>query len=203
MRRSPIAGPTTKQDQFAQRFALNGGNAREAYRHAFPKSRTARYNTVTKHAARLIALPHVQERIKHYQAIMRGRVDETFRIEADRVLRHLLQIAESKSTDFMTWGIRNEPIIRDGETVGKKSVPWLKITPSDQLSPQQAAVVKSVTRRIERDGSATVTVELCDRLQALTLLGKNLGLFTDKIEHTGKLPAGPIIVMATPQESEA
>ena len=58
---------TLQQEAFASEYVANGGNASEAYRVAYPKSKEWENSIVATEAHRTKKLPHVSLRIKEMQ----------------------------------------------------------------------------------------------------------------------------------------
>ena len=64
----------------------------------------------------------------------------------------------------------------------------MTLLPSDGLSEDEAAVISEVSESTSESGGS-IKGKLLDKLKALELLGKHLGMFTDKVqvEHSGSL----------------
>ena len=75
--------------------------------------------------------------------------------KADDILQELYAIAMARATDYMT--------VRDGA---------LEIRSTDELTPGQAAAIASMER-----STGGLKLKFYDKLKALELLGKYLGLF--------------------------
>lgn len=115
----------------------------------------------------------------------------------DRVVQELMAIAFAAITDLASW---NE----DGE---------LQIVRSDQLSPEAAAALKEVrsttsTITFQEHERSTVykAVKQHDKMRALELLGKHLGMFAErhKHEHSGTvgLTLSQLVTLAGEREHE-
>lgn len=94
-----------------------------------------------------------------------------------RVLAQLANIAFSDITDYQTWN-GDYSTLKDSEQLTKK-----------QRAAIQQVKVTTVTK--EDEARHTVELKLCSKEKALELLGRHLGMFTDKIEH--KMPT-PILI---------
>jgi phage terminase small subunit len=90
-------------------------------------------------------------------------------VTADRVVRELARIAFTDTRQIFMWG-------PDGVT----------LRPSDELTDDEAAIVAEVSETKSETGGS-IKVKRFDKLKALELLGKHLGMFTDKVDvnHSG------------------
>ncbi len=93
------------------------------------------------------------------------------RIRADRVLEELARVAYANCGDYSTWG-------PDG----------VELKNSQELTEEQTAAVAEVSQTTTRYGG-TVRIKYHDKIRALELLSKHLGMFADKIqvEHSGEM----------------
>lgn len=96
--------------------------------------------------------PEIAARIRKLQE---AQCDRT-QITQDFVLTELLKIATANGTDFATVGKRNRVVL----------------VPTDELPPEKRAAIASVKK-----GKNGVEIKTYDKLRALELLGKHLGLF--------------------------
>lgn len=97
------------------------------------------------------------------EAIEKGRAKRTERTEitADRVVTELAKIAFADPRDLMEWG-PNGVMLKDSST----------------LTEEQAASVAEVA---EGNGG-TLRLKKHDKVKALELLGRHIGMFRDKVE---------------------
>jgi phage terminase small subunit len=92
-------------------------------------------------------------------------------VTADRVVRELARVAFADPRAVFSWG-------PDGVTLRS----------SEELTDDEAAVVAEVSEtRTETGGS--IKGKLCDKLKALELLGRHLGMFSDRqqVELSGSV----------------
>ncbi len=93
---------------------------------------------------------------------------------ADRVVLELSRLALIPITAVCSW-----------DNTGK-----VELKPSDQISPHAAAAIKEIyaITHINADGSTTcrLHIKMRDKLGALELLGKHLGMFAKKIKQRGE-----------------
>ena len=113
--------------------------------------------TANRIAAENLSKLDIQNRINHLRNIQSQRTE----ITADRVIQELAAIAFSDRTEIAAIGKDNR----------------IKFTPTDELS---ANVKKSISQ-IKR-GKFGIEVSTCDKVKALELLGKHLGIFDNKPE---------------------
>lgn len=115
------------------------------------------------------------------EAVARAKAERSARIglTADAVLEELAAIGFARMPDYAEWG--------DGDTMGLK--------PSADLSERQAAAIVQVTEtekfvkslgKGEQLMSRERSIKLHDKVSTLKLLGQHIGMFSDKVEHTGK-----------------
>jgi phage terminase small subunit len=84
-------------------------------------------------------------------------------VTADRVVKELARVAFADPRAVFSWG-PDGVLLRD----------------SDELTDDEAAIVAEVSEtRSETGGS--IKGKLCDKIKALELLGRHLGMFTDKM----------------------
>jgi hypothetical protein len=76
------------QEEFCERFTLHG-NASEAFRRAYPKSRRWKPQNVHSKASHLLKTDKVQARILELSARIKAIADRKFDITAERVLQEL------------------------------------------------------------------------------------------------------------------
>ncbi|MGE5483684.1 MAG: terminase small subunit [Ignavibacteriales bacterium] len=114
----------------------------------------------------LLQKPQIQAAI---QAAMKEREART-EVTQDMVLQHLRKIAFGDLKDFVKFGPDGVEI-KDCEEVDGTVL---------------AEVSESKTEK-----STNVRVKMPDKLKALELLGRHLGMFRDKVEYTGK-DGGPL-----------
>ncbi len=115
------------------------------------------------------------------EAVARAKAERSARIglTADHVLEELAAIGFARMPDFAEWG--------GGEQ--------MQLKPSDDLNDRKAAAIAQVTEtekfvksmdRGESLWSRERSIKLHDKVSTLKLLGQHIGMFSDKVEHTGK-----------------
>lgn len=157
---------TPRQQRFVAEYLIDL-NATQAATRAGYSARTA-----NQQASRLLANVNIQAAIAAGQA-ERGRRTE---ITADRVLAELGKLGFANMLDYMQPGPGGDPT--------------LDFT---SLTRDQAAALQEVTVEDYVDGRGEdardvkrVKFRLADKRAALVDIGRHLGMFKDRVEHTGK-----------------
>jgi phage terminase small subunit len=155
-----VAKLNPKQERFVAEYLVDL-NAKQAAIRAGYSERTAE-----SQGSRLLSNAKVAE------AIQRGKAKREHRLEVtqDRVVLELARIAFA---DVRQYG--DEPGQRSG------------LKPSTELSDDQTAAVQEVTWLDRADGSVQTKLKLHDKIGALTLLGKHLGMFVDRTKLEGEV----------------
>lgn len=107
----------------------------------------------------MLSIVAVCDSIKEGQRRVIARAE----IEGADVLRELARIGFSDMRSFVEWS--------------KKGV---ALKDSEALTEEQARCVAEVSQTVTKDGG-TVRFKLHDKVAALTLLGKNFGMFADRV----------------------
>jgi phage terminase small subunit len=171
-----MAGLTEKQKMFVLEYLVDL-NATAAARRAGYSERTA-----DRIGPELLGKTCVQEAI-HEQ--MEAREKRTL-ITADKVLAELAKIGFADIKQYLEYKTAKTVVDYDPET-GEPIVDYKQIIDVIDSSQVDGAVIQEVS--IGKDG--TFKFKLHDKMAALDKIGKHLGMFTDKMELTGK-DGGPI-----------
>lgn len=133
-------------------------------------------------AGRMASRPQIRERIAE---IVSKRAYRSGEISQTRIMTELARIGFSDIRKVAQWVTREEvvPITTKGnqsgpERMATKRVTELMIFDSDKIDDDTAAAIQSITRG--RDGS--LQIKFYDKHAALMDMGKQLGMFTDKLE---------------------
>lgn len=153
-----------KHELFAQELA-KGKTQIEAYR-------AAGYKPNDSAAARLCGNVRITERVTE---LLQGAAMKTG-ITIERVLNELALLGFSNMADYMRSGPDGDPVLD-----------------FSKLTRDQAAALTEVTVEDFKDGRGEdvrdvrrVKFKLADKRAALVDMGKHLGMFVEKHEHTGK-----------------
>ncbi|HHV13219.1 MAG TPA: terminase small subunit [Clostridiales bacterium] len=168
---------TDKQKLFADEYLIDL-NATRAYKAAYKNIKS---DAVAAQAgSRMLRNVKVAEYIEHRMKDRERRTE----ITQDKVLNELAAIAFSSGADFAQ--VVDEPILVNGSYVmdpdtGKlKTWETVKITPTDKLPEEKRKAIAGI--KLGKNG---IEVATCDKVRALELLGRHLGMFKDKVEITG------------------
>jgi phage terminase small subunit len=156
-------GLNHKQEAFCVAIA-SGMSQIDAYRQAFPTSRKWKDSAVYPKASILAATDKIKARIE----VLLSKAAKANDVTIERIVRELALIAFGSKRDVMAWG-------PDGVTMKD----------SKTLTEEQAAIVSEVKSAPGAQGVA-VSLKTHDKVKALELLGRHVGMFSDKVEVTGK-----------------
>lgn len=174
---------TEKQKRFADEWLVDLNGTR-AYKVAYPsvkKDETARVN-----ASRLLTNANVKTYIQERQKEREKRTE----ITQDSVLRELALIAFAKASDYARVVEKDAMVEVDGNMVpvldeDGNQVKYRTVEPilTDELTEDQKKAIAVIKKG--RDG---FEIKPYSKIQALELLGKHLGMFTDKVEVKNTTP---------------
>jgi phage terminase small subunit len=160
-----------KHERFAQALA-EGKTADEAYQ-------LAGYEENRGNASRLKSNESIQKRVSE----ILGQAAKKVGVTAERVIEELSKIGFSNMLDYVRVNSDGDPVINLTE-----------------MTRETAAAVQEITinTRTERGGEEkpdaevkSVRFKLGDKRAALVDIGKHLGMFKDRVEHSGP-DGGPI-----------
>lgn len=170
---------TDKQKLFADEYLIDI-NATRAYKAVYKNVKND--ETAAVNGNRLLRNAKVDEYIKKRMEERSKRTE----ITQDFVLQELYAIAKANGTHYVQ--VVEEPIILDGKYVvdpdtGKvKTYEAVKITPTNKLDDEKKKAIAGI-----KETKYGIDVSTYDKVRALELLGKHLGMFKDKIEVTGNI----------------
>lgn len=165
---------TDKQKRFCEEYLIDLNATQAAIRAGYsPK-------TAEQTASRLLRNVKLQE----YIAERQKELSRSTQITQERVIKELALIAFSNNADYAhvvekkmqveAGGALVDVLDKDGKPVMYRTVePVL----TEELTEEQKRALAVIKKG--RDG---LEVKSCDKVKALELLGKHLGIFTDKIE---------------------
>lgn len=163
---------TPKQIRFVDEYLVDFNATQAAIRAGYSKK------TAAFIGAENLKKPKIAEEIARRQKDLQRRTEVT----QDRVVKELARVAFADASDYVcveTLTYENE----DG-TVSPIQVVSPKDT--DTLSDDQRAAIASI-----KQGANGVEVKLCDKIKALELLGRHIGMFNDKLSLSGT-DGGPL-----------
>jgi phage terminase small subunit len=168
-----------KQQRFVNEYLIDFNATQAAIRAGYSKK------TAQMIGSENLSKPIIAEAIDIAMKAKRERNAVT----ADRVLAELAKIGFADITRAVEWGeaLSIESMNGDGEKTGEPLiVQGVAMIASAKLAPEVTAAISEV--RKTKDG---ISIKFHDKTAALLNMGKHLGLFTDKLELTGK-DGGPI-----------
>lgn len=162
---------TAKQVRFVDEYLVDF-NATQAAIKAGYKAKTAHVI-----GAENLRKPKIAEEIARRQKDLQKRTE----ISQDRVVKELARIAFADVTDYAY--VMQAIIERDGVKVPVESA---VIKETYDLTDDQRAAIASI-----KQGANGVEIKLHDKIKALELLGRHIGMFNDKLSLSGT-DGGPL-----------
>lgn len=169
---------TAKQARFVEEYLLDLNATQAAIR--------AGYSERMAHSIgwENLQKPAIAEAIAAAQAARASRTEVT----QDRVLAELAKIAFADIRNAVRWG--RSPVDTEAEEANPNSLGIypVELVPSSEIDDDTAAAVSEVS--LTQTG---VKIKLHDKLAALEKIGKHLGMFKERVEHSGP-GGGPLEV---------
>ena len=162
---------TDRMKKFVDEYLIDFNATQAAIRAGYSES------TANEQGSQLLARPDIRELVAEGQKEVMART-QTFQ---DSAVDELKIVGFSDLADFLT-------VKADGIVEQK---------PFDELTKEQTKCIKKIKQVVRSthaaDGSllhqtATLEIELHDKLKALELLGRHLGMFNDTLRLEGALP---------------
>lgn len=148
---------TEKKRIFVDEFLIDL-NATRAYKAAYPKVKND--DVAAAAASRLKKEPEVAAYIEKRMKDRQKRTE----ITQDWVLEELRRIADVNGSDFA------KVVIKDG-------YPDVELIPTDELSKEKRSAISAI-----KQGKYGISIESYDKVKALELLGRHLGMWNDKLD---------------------
>ncbi|MFQ7000120.1 MAG: terminase small subunit [Clostridium sp.] len=170
---------TEKQKIFVNEYLVDL-NATRAYKVAYPNVK--KDDTAAVNGNRLLRNAKVKE---YLDERMREREKRT-EITQDKVLEELAAIAFSNGSKYakvieeIVYDENGEVLLDHDGNIVKQKVVELVLT--DELSETDKKAIASIKR-----GKNGIEISTCDKVRALELLGKHLGMFKEKVEVSGNI----------------
>ena len=172
-----------KQARFVAEYLIDLNATQAAIRAGYSAA------TAKQQGSRLLTNADVQEAVTSGRAEMAKRTE----ISADRVLTELAKIGFSDIRKAVRWA--SAAILPDAEPneelepqphggALKRSrhevASVVELVSSDEIDEDTAAAISEVSQT-----TAGLKIKLHDKRAALVDIGRHLGMFTDKVEHSG------------------
>lgn len=172
---------TLKQERFVSEYLVDLNGTQAAIRAGYSKK------TANEQSAQLLAKLSIQEAVKAQIDARSARTE----ITQDMVLTELAKIGFSDIRKVVQWGPTELRVVldKDGGDSGK-TAPYhgVRLINVEDIDDDTAAAISEVSH-----GKDGLKVKLHDKKGALVDIGRHLGMFKDRVEHTGK-NGGPIEV---------
>lgn len=171
-----------KQNQFVAEYLVDLNVTQAAIRAGYSKK------TAAQQGHKLMQMQEIEAAIQEARANREARTQ----ITSDKILRELARIAFSDASDYAKVVCMGSP--------KKAGIPMqgVRLTPTEELSVDQRAAIASI-----EETQTGIKVRTHDKVKALELLGKHLGLFTEKISIAAIDPAIVKEVEALIHDAEA
>lgn len=163
---------TAKQIRFVDEYLVDFNATQAAIRAGYsPKTAAAA-------AARLLRNVNIQAEIARRQKDLQRRTEVT----QDRVVKELARVAFADATDYACV----ETLTYENEDGTVSPVQIVSPKDTDTLSDDQRAAIAGI-----KHGANGIEVKLHDKIKALELLGRHIGMFNDKLSLSGS-DGGPL-----------
>jgi phage terminase small subunit len=162
-----------RQEAFAAGVA-QGLSQAESYRRAYPRSKKWKDETVYSRASELMADRKISGRVNELMA----KAAAANEVTQERIVKELARIAFGNKRAVMAWG--------PGGVALRASV---------DLTDDEAAMVAEVQETVTQAGSS-LKLKAHDKVKALELLGKHVGMFSDKVQVSNPdgSPIAPTVI---------
>ena len=171
---------TDRQVIFANEYLIDLNGTR-AYKEAYPHVKND--NTA---AARLMNVPEIKEYIDER---IKDRL-ERIEVTQDDVIQELAAVAFANGSEYAK--VVTKPVMMktpDGDYVpaldsegNQMYYQAVEITETDELSRRQIKAISGI-----KQGKNGIELTTYDKVKALELLGRHLGMFKDKVEVSGNV----------------
>ena len=168
---------TPKQMRFVDEWLIDFNGKQAAIRAGYSAK------TAEATAARLLRNVKVQAEISRRQKDLQRRTEVT----QERVVMELARVAFADATDFVKVETR---IINRGEV--KVPIELAVHKETAELSADQRAAIASI-----KQGANGVEIKLHDKIKALELLGRHIGMFNDKLDIKATISENPFAGLST------
>ena len=166
-------------------------NATRAYKAAYKsckKDETARTNS-----SRLLTNANIKDYINQRMKEREKRTE----ITQDMVLKELAKIGFANATDFariVEKMVMRKIIDSEGKEIGEEPYYYkdVELVLTENLEEDKLGAIASI-----KQGANGIEVKPNDKVKALELIGKHLGMFVDKVEHSGAIDGEVNIVIGS------
>ncbi len=163
---------TAKQERFVEEYLIDLNATQAAIRAGYSEK------TAKQTGCENLSKPDIAEAIAEAQKERSQRTSVT----QDMVVEELAKVGFSDIRKVARWG--RSPVDEDSDNADPNGlgVYPVELVPSELIDDDTAASVAEVS--LTQTG---IKVKTYDKLGALEKLGKHLGMFTEKVEHSGEV----------------
>lgn len=154
-----------KQKKFAKEYLKDFNGARAARDAGYSKK------TADRIAYENLRKPEVIE----YLTKLQEKKKDKFELSEERITNELVSIAFSRITDYVQ--------IYDGINLLGHSTTKVTFTPTYKLEDHQIAAISEISQT----DKGIIKIKLENKIKALELLGKQIGMFKDKVDVGGDM----------------
>jgi phage terminase small subunit len=183
IRKKGVVAVTDKQIIFANEYLIDLNGTR-AYKEAYPHVKND--NTAAAAATRLMNNPEVKDYIDKR---IKDRL-ERIEVTQDDVIQELAAIAFANGSDYAK--VVTKPVMiqtSEGDYVpaldsegNQMYYQAVEIEETEELTKRQIKAISGI-----KQGKNGIELTTYDKVKALELLGKHLGIFKDKVEVSGNI----------------
>lgn len=171
---------TAKQRRFVEEYLVDLNATQAAIRAGYSKK------TARQIGEENLSKPDIAAAVREAQEARSARTE----ITQDMVLTELAKIGFADIRKIVRWGT-TELRVAEGDEDDTMPHHGLALIGSDEIDDETAAAIAEVS-----EGREGLKVKMHDKKGALVDIGRHLGMFKDKVEHSGP-GGGPIPVMPT------
>lgn len=164
-----------KQARFVAEYLIDMNATQAAIRAGYSK------RTAKAQGSRLLTNADVAAAVQARQ----GRLAEKLEVTQERVIAELAKIGFANMADYMTVDSRGDPALDFSALTRDQAAALTEVTVDDYVEGRGENA-----RDVRR-----VKFKLADKRAALVDLGKHLGMFTERVEHSGS-----VTIQATPHD---
>ncbi len=160
-----MAKLTEKQKKFVDEYLKDLNATQAVIRAGYSKNRASEIGY------QLLQKTTVCEALQNRQK----RLEQKTEITQERVLRELANVAFANATDF----VHVDNIEYTGLDGKQHTTPVVEITPTKDVPPDKLAAIAAI-----KQGKEGIEIKTRDKIRALELLGKHLGIFGEAPDKT-------------------
>lgn len=163
---------TDKQRRFVDEYLVDLNATQAAIRAGYSKKTAGQIGDEN------LKKPQIAQAVQEAQAVRSKRTE----ITQDMVLRELAKIGFSDIRKIVRWGKTELRVTGtdDGEGEAAEAYHGLALVGADDIDDDTAAAISEIS-----EGREGLKVKLHDKKGALVDIGRHLGMFKDRVEHSG------------------